>query len=212
MNLACEGGTLNLAGVLLFAEKPEWIKPQFIVKAITLPGADISTSAYLDSEDLCGTIKKIYDDALAFIMRNLKKIQAGQNVNTVGVPEIPQVVFEELMVNALIHRDYFVSAVTRIFIFDDRFEIISPGNLPNNLTVAKARTGNSDIRNPILASFAAKKMLPYRGLGSGIRRILEAWPDIDFVDDRDGCTFTVIVHRKNISYSKIMVLGVSYQE
>jgi len=196
MNLACEEGTLNLAGVLLFAEKPEWIKPQFIVKAITLPGADISTSAYLDSEDFCGPIKKIYDDALAFIMRNLKKIQAGQNVNTTGIPEIPQVVFEELLVNALIHRDYFVSAVTRIFIFDDRIEIISPGNLPNNLTVAKIRAGNSNIRNPILASFAAKKMLPYRGLGSGIRRALEAWPAIDFVDDRDGCMFKVVVHRK----------------
>jgi len=196
MNLACEEGTLNLACVLLFVEKPEWIKPVFIVKAVNYPGADISTSAYLDSEDFGGPLKKIFQDSLAFIMRNLKKVQAGQNVNTIGVPEIPQVVFEELLVNALIHRDYFVSAVTRIFIFDDRIEIISPGNLPNNLTVAKIRAGNSNIRNPILASFAAKKMLPYRGLGSGIRRALEAWPAIVFVDDRDGCMFKVVVHRK----------------
>jgi len=38
--------------------------------------------------------------------------------------------------------------------------------------------------------------LPYHGLGSGIKRALEEWPDIDFTDDREGCLFTVIIHRK----------------
>ncbi len=47
--------------------------------------------------------------------------------------------------------------------------------------------GSSIIRNPILVSYAAKGMLPYRGLGSGIKRALEAWPEIDFVDNR-GCS------------------------
>lgn len=196
MNLASENGSLNLAGVLLFAEKPEWIKPAFIIKAVSYPGNDIAVSEYLDSEDFCGPMKKIFDDSLAFIMRNLKKVQAGQNVNTPGIPEIPQIVFEELLVNALIHRDYFISSVIRIFIFEDRIEIISPGNLPNNLTVEKITAGNSNIRNPILASFVAKGLLPYRGLGSGIRRSLKEWPDIDFFDDRDGCTFKAVVHKK----------------
>ena len=195
MNLACEDGFLNLAGVLLFSENPEWIKPEFMVKAVSYPDNDISVSKYLDSEDFSGPLKKIYNEALAFIMRNLKKIQAGQSINAPGMPEIPQIVFEELLVNALIHRDYFISAVIRIFIFEDRIEIISPGHLPNNLTIEKITTGNSNIRNPILASFVAKKLLPYRGLGSGIRRSLEEWPDIDFVDDRDGCIFKVIVYR-----------------
>ncbi len=75
------------------------------------------------------------------------------------------------------------------------FEIISPGHLPNNLTVEKIRLGNSIIRNPILVSYAAKGILPYRGLGSGIKRAVEEWPEIDFVDDRDGCMFTATVHR-----------------
>lgn len=69
-------------------------------------------------------------------------------------------------------------------------------DLPNNLTVAKIRTGNSNIRNPILVSYIAKGLLPYRGLGSGIKRVLEDWPEIDFTDDRDGCLFTATVHRK----------------
>jgi ATP-dependent DNA helicase RecG len=62
--------------------------------------------------------------------------------------------------------------------------------------VEKIRAGNSNIRNPILASYVAKGLLPYRGLGSGIKRALEDWPEIDFTDDRDGCLFTVTVHRK----------------
>jgi ATP-dependent DNA helicase RecG len=81
-------------------------------------------------------------------------------------------------------------------VFDNRTEIVSPGHLPNNLTVEKIRHGNSIIRNPILVSYASKGILPYRGLGSGIKRALEAWPGIDFADERDGCLFTVTVHRK----------------
>jgi ATP-dependent DNA helicase RecG len=39
-------------------------------------------------------------------------------------------------------------------------------------------------------------LLPCHGLGSGIKRALEGWPDIDFADDREGCLFTATVHRK----------------
>lgn len=39
-------------------------------------------------------------------MRNLHKIQVGRGVNDPGIPEVPRVVFEELLVNALIHRDF----------------------------------------------------------------------------------------------------------
>lgn len=38
--------------------------------------------------------------------------------------------------------------------------------------------------------------MPYHGLGSGIKRALEKWRDIDFTDDREGCLFTVTIHRK----------------
>ena len=51
-------------------------------------------------------------------------------MNAPGLPEIPPSVFEELLVNALIHRDYLVNATIRLFIFDDRIEIISPGICP----------------------------------------------------------------------------------
>jgi len=196
MNLATDTGGLNLAGVLLFTERPEWIKPQFVVKAIRYPGNEIHVSDYLDTEDFSGPLSKVFDDSLSFVMRNLHKVQDGRGVNAPGLPEIPEAVFEELLVNALIHRDYLVSAPIRLFIFDNRIEIISPGHLPNNLTVERIRAGISNIRNPILVSFVAKGLLPYHGLGSGIMRALEEWRDIDFTDDREGCLFTVTIHRK----------------
>ena len=137
-------------------------------------------------------------------MRNLHKVQAGQGVNAPGIPEIPPLVFEELLVNALVHRDYLVSAAIRVFVFDNRIEIISPGHLPNNLTVEKIKEGNSNIRNPILVSYVAKGLLPYHGLGSGINRALKHWPHIDFIDDHEGCLFKAIVYRK-IDDSRLLV-------
>jgi ATP-dependent DNA helicase RecG len=198
MNLATDDGRLNLAGVLLFAEQPEWIVPQFVVKAIRYPGNQIHATDYLDTEDFSGPLPKLFEGALAFVMRNLHKVQAGRGVNAPGLPEIPEAVFEELLVNALVHRDYLISAPIRLFVFDNRIEIISPGHLPNNLTVEKIRAGNSNIRNPILVSYVAKGLLPYHGLGSGIKRALEKWPTIDFADDNDGCLFTATVHRKAV--------------
>jgi ATP-dependent DNA helicase RecG len=196
MNLATAEGMLNLAGLLLFGEQPQRFKPQFVVKAVTYPGNDIHTSRYDDTEDFSGPLRRVFDDVLAFVLRNLRKVQAGRGVNSLGVPEIPPVVFEELLVNALVHRDYLISAPIRLFIFDGRIEIISPGTLPNSLTVENIRAGNSNLRNPILASFVAKGVLPYRGLGSGVPRALEAWPDIDFRDDREGGLFVATVRRK----------------
>ncbi len=203
MNLATDAGQLNLAGVLMFAERPEWVVPQFVVKAIRYPGNEMHVSEYIDTEDFAGPLRKVYEDSLAFVMRNLHKVQAGQGVNAPGKPEIPESVFEELLVNALVHRDYLVSAPVRLFVFDNRIEIISPGHLPNNLTVEKIRAGNANIRNPILVSYVAKGLLPYHGLGSGIKRALHDWPRIEFEDDREGCLFRAIVSRQPVGEQEL---------
>ncbi len=52
------------------------------------------------------------------------------------------------------------------------------------------------MRNPALASHAFH-LLPYRGLGSGIPRATTAWPEIEFVDDRLGQQFKVVVRRQS---------------
>ncbi|PID50334.1 MAG: ATP-dependent DNA helicase RecG [Proteobacteria bacterium] len=193
MNLMRDG-VFNVAGALLFTHNPSFNLPLFVVKAVAFPGTDTNTQTYLDSQDMSGKMLSVFRDSLSFVTRNLHHLQAGQSVNSLGELEVPLVVFEELIANALIHRDYFVSATIRLLIFKDRIEIISPGHLPNNLTVEKIKFGNSNIRNPILVSFASR-ILPYRGLGSGIMRALAAYPTIEFIDDRENNLFKAIIKR-----------------
>jgi ATP-dependent DNA helicase RecG len=191
-----ENGNLNLTGALVFANNPSYRLPAFIVKAVSYPGTDIDVENYLDSRDISGKIETLFHETTAFIGANIRHLQDGQGINSVGQWEIPRIAIEELVVNALVHRDYFRSAPIRIFVYKDRIEIISPGHLPNTLTVENIKHGVSAIRNPLLASFAFK-VLPYRGLGSGIRRALLAYPNISFVDDREGNEFKAIIQRRN---------------
>jgi ATP-dependent DNA helicase RecG len=191
MNLA-KSSILNIAGALLFAKQTQFRLPTYIVKAVAYPGNDIDEENYQDSRDISGKISDIFQQTISFISVNIRHQQAEQSVNSTGELKVPKIVFEELIANALIHRDYFISAPIRIFIFANRIEIISPGNLPNNLTIQNIKSGNSNIRNPILASFATR-LLPYRGLGNGIRRALKAYPGIEFIDDRENNFFKVII-------------------
>ncbi|HEY88396.1 MAG TPA: ATP-dependent DNA helicase RecG [Thermoflexia bacterium] len=194
MNLM-KGGILNISGALLFAKNPSFRLPVFIVKAVVYPGTEIDEKHYIDSQDISGKIADVFQKSMSFVLGNLRYSQAEQGINFPGVPEIPKIVFEELIVNSLIHRDYFISAPIRIFVYSDRVEIISPGHLPNNLTVENIKSGNSNIRNPVLASFATR-ILPYRGLGSGIIRSLKAYPDIEFYNDVEGNLFKVVIRRQ----------------
>jgi ATP-dependent DNA helicase RecG len=193
MNLA-KNGALNIAGALLFAKQSHFRLSAFIVKAVAYPGEEINEDNYIDSRDIVGKISDIFQQTISFVTINIRQEQSNKTINSTGKPEIPKIVFEELIANALIHRDYFITAPIRIFIFGNRIEIISPGNLPNNLTIQNIKSGNSNIRNPILASFATK-LLPYRGLGNGIRRAVKAYPDIDFFDDRESNLFKVVIKK-----------------
>ena len=187
-------GQLNVAGSLLFAKAPQYALPAFIVKAVAFVGTQIEDERYIDSRDITGKLADVFQQTLGFISANTRAVQGEQGFNSQGRAEIPRIVWEELVANALIHRDYFISAPVRVLVFADRVEIISPGHLPNNLTIENIKAGNSNMRNPVLSSFAAK-LLPYRGLGSGILRVLRAWPDVELIDDRTGNLFKAIVAR-----------------
>lgn len=196
MNLMNQG-QLNVAGGLLFAKSPHYALPAFVVKAVAFVGTQIEDERYIDSRDIAGKLADVFQQTLGFIVANTRAAQGEQGFNSQGQPEIPRIVWEELVANALIHRDYFVSAPIRVLVFADRVEIISPGHLPNNLTIENIKAGNSNMRNPILASFAAK-LLPYRGLGSGLLRSLRAWPQIELIDDRSANLFKAIVARPSL--------------
>ena len=189
-----EGSELNLAGLMLFGRNPQRYRPAFEVKAVAFPGTVLHDTRYLDSEDFGGTLFEQFRGSLAFLRRNLHHIQGKRGFNTLGEMEIPEQVLEELLVNALIHRDYFTSASIRLMIFADRIEIVSPGNLPDTLSAVAIRQGVTNRRNPTLTGHAVH-ILPYRGLGSGIPRVLELWPETDLLDDVVAHQFRVVIHR-----------------
>ena len=191
-------GQLTVTGALLVAKTPELVLPLRIVKAVSFPGNKVTDVNYIDSKDITGTLPEVYQQSVKFALSSIFHLQNGQSVNSLGEPEIPRLVFEELIANALVHRDYFESAAIRLLVFANRIEIISPGHLPNNLTVEDIKTGKTSTRNTLLAAYAPD-ILPYRALGKGIPRALEAYPDIEFIDDRGGAsTFTAIIHRKPV--------------
>jgi len=189
------GEELNLAGLLMFGRKPQRFRPAFVIKAVSFFGNDPTGDLYRDSEDIDGCIRDLHKGAMSFLNRNLRHVQGNKGFNTLGDIEIPIAALEELVVNMLLHRDYFISAPWRMMIFDDRVEFISPGMLPNNLTVENIRSGVSIIRNPIIASFATKE-LPYRGIGTGIRRVLSKVPDLELESSQEHNLFTARIPRK----------------
>ncbi len=194
-NLGLANATeLNLTGLMLFGKQPQRFRPAFEVKAVAFPGTELYDTRYLDSEDIGGTLLEQYQRSFAFIKRNLRHVQRGRGFNTLGELEIPAQAIEELLVNALIHRDYFTSASIRLMVFADRVEIISPGHLPDSLNTETIRQGTSSRRNPTLTDHAVN-ILPYRGIGTGIPRALHDWPATELVDDPAGNQFKAVLRR-----------------
>ena len=187
---------LTLGGLLFFGKKPQKYRPAFCVKAVSFFGNELAGTQYRDSQEITGTVPKMFDEVMYFFNRNLHHTQQGQNFNKDGILEISETALQELVQNALTHRDYSINAPIRVFIFDNRIEIISPGCLPNSLTIENIKMGNAVVRNNLIVSYSSKLML-YKGLGSGIVRALKMQPDIIFENDRDRQLFKVVIMRKN---------------
>ena len=185
---------LTLAGLLFFAKRPQKYRPAFCVKAVSFFGNSIGGTDYRSSQDIEGTIPQIFEETMRFFTTNLLHLQAGQNFNSTGKLEVSKIALEELLQNALVHRDYSKNSPVRVMIFDNRIEIISPGSLPNSLTVENVKMGNAVVRNNLLVSYCSKLMI-YRGFGSGITRALANQPDIELINDTEGEQFKVIIPR-----------------
>ena len=189
-------GTPTLAGYLFFGKHPEYQYPTYMVKAVSFFGNDLAGTQYRDTKEIVGNMPQVYEKSMAFLKSNLHNIQEeGSSFNTLGKLEIPADVLEEVLQNALVHRDLLRSAPIRIFIFDNRVEIISPGDLAGGLTENDIRNGKTYQRNPFMATFATNA-LHYRGIGSGIVRILTEYPDVKIMNDVEGKEFRVIIMRK----------------
>ena len=188
---------LTLGGLLFFGKYPQQYKAAFCIKAVSFFGNDIADNNYRNSRDLTGTIQELFEKGMDFFINNLKHTQQGQSFNSLGILEISKIALEEILQNALIHREYLKNAPIRLLIFDNRIELISPGKLPNSLTVENIKAGNVVVRNNLLASYCVN-MMNYRGFGSGIKRTLKEQPDIEFNNDVDGEQFIVKIPRPEI--------------
>lgn len=185
---------LTLGGLLFFGKNPQKYRPAFCVKAISFFGNSIGGTDYRSSQDIEGTIPEIFEETMRFFRTNLLHVQAGQNFNSLGILEVSQTALEEILQNALVHRDYSKNSPVRVMIFDDRIEIVSPGSLPNSLTIENVKMGNAVVRNNLIVSYGSK-LMNYRGFGSGITRALASQPNLELINDAEGEQFRVIIPR-----------------
>lgn len=138
--------------------------------------------------------KRRASEIMDFFTRNLHNVQVGDEFNSMGKLEIPYTSLVEFTVNSLVHRSLNMKAPVRIFIFDNRVEIHSPGALPNGLTIDDIKAGTSMPRNTFLFNNAIY-LLPYTGVGSGITRALDEDINVTFMNNDKAQEFVITVWR-----------------
>lgn len=175
-------------------------------KCISYVGNSVGGTQFRDKMhdmEIEGNLLHQFRTIMNFFTRNLRKVQIEKEFNSLGELEIPYESLTEYIVNALVHRSLNIKSPIRIFIFDNRVEIHSPGALPSGLTIDDIKNGTSMPRNMFLFT-NANYLLPYTGAGSGVRRALEYAPDVVFsngVEDREithaANEFVITIPRKS---------------
>lgn len=191
-------GTLTVAAMLLFGKYTQRWMPMMTAKCICFAGNSIGSKVFRDKvndADMEGNLLHQYDTIMDFFTRNLHNVQVGDEFNSMGKLEIPYTSLVEFTVNSLVHRSLNIKAPVRIFIFDNRVEIHSPGALPNGLTIDDIKAGTSMPRNMFLFNNAIY-LLPYTGVGSGITRALDEGVNVTFMNNDKAQEFVITVWRE----------------
>ena len=191
-------GTLTVAAMLLFGKYTQRWMPMMTAKCICFAGNSIGSKVFRDKvndADMEGNLLHQYDTIMDFFTRNLHNVQVGEEFNSMGKLEIPYTSLVEFTVNSLVHRSLNMKAPVRIFIFDNRVEIHSPGALPNGLTIDDIKAGTSMPRNMFLFNNAIY-LLPYTGVGSGITRALDEDINVTFMNNDKAQEFVITVWRE----------------
>lgn len=191
-------GTLTVAAMLLFGKYTQRWMPMMTAKCICFAGNSVGSKVFRDKvndADMEGNLLHQYDTIMDFFTRNLHNVQVGEEFNSMGKLEIPYTSLVEFTVNSLVHRSLNMKAPVRIFIFDNRVEIHSPGALPNGLTIDDIKAGTSMPRNTFLFNNAIY-LLPYTGVGSGITRALDEDVNVTFMNNDKAQEFVITVWRE----------------
>lgn len=151
----------TVCGILNFGKYPQIFSPNLDIVAVRCSTneygiEDQNGIRFLDNKRLDGTISEMLKLAISFVINNIKK---ATRINDSGIREdvleYPIKAIREIILNALIHRDYSIHTENepiRLTIFDDRIEISNPGGLYGRLSLDELGKVHSDIRNPFIAS------------------------------------------------------------
>lgn len=127
---------LLYAALMLFGKKPQRFCPAAVVKCSHYHGTEV-TRPIPNHQVLRSTLFEQADAAADFVLSRLDRTIGNREETTAAseMLEIPKEAIREIIVNAVVHRDYNSNASVQIDIFADRVEIMSPGGLPEELTV-----------------------------------------------------------------------------
>ncbi|MEN9610055.1 MAG: hypothetical protein RLZZ628_869 [Bacteroidota bacterium] len=153
-DLMTEEGQVTVAGLLIFGINPQKYLYNASISFAHFAGNHVSDDL-LDNQLIEGTLDYQIDTCLAMLKNNIKQPSVIEGAKTVDVHFLyPDKVFREIIVNACLHRNYAISGSRiRVFLFEDRLEIRSPGRLPNSVTIEKMKAGVSFALNPVLLKF-----------------------------------------------------------
>jgi len=209
----CQNYVPTLAGLMLLGEYPQEFFPQLGVTAMVVQGKEIGElgddgERFVDNKRIEGTIPQMLEGTLAFVRRNMKvkTIITEEGVRS-DKPEYPIKAVREIILNALIHRDYSVHtdrSPIRLVMYEDRLELENPGGLYGRITVDDLGKVSADTRNPYLAG-ALEIMIDTENRFSGIPTIeaelkKAGMPAPVFIDRRG--VFKVIFYKKAAAQSK----------
>ena len=126
------------AGILFFAKDPLKFISHAQLRLVRIKGVKIYDNI-LDRLDCNGTLWEMVDAGEDFIRKNIRLLgfRTDKSFRREDRFEYPIRALREAIINGLIHRDYFNPADVRVFIFDDRVEVVSPGPFPKGVTPEK---------------------------------------------------------------------------
>ena len=187
----------TLYGLMVFGRDPQG-HPQtanLLIRCAAYAGAD-RASGVLSMGEGRGRLDEQVTRSMRWF-RNLERREARPRLRRTGVPPVPEAALGEALVNAVIHRDYALTGSEALLeVFDDRIDVTSPGNLPNRMTVERARSGGAPrSRNEMMANaMVVRRLMGRRGRGwlsmsRAMRRFNGTEPGL--VNDRAGRTVHV---------------------
>ena len=182
----------TVAGLLLFGQRSQDHLPAATLKCAFFYGLNQGADLR-DRADVVGPLPQVIDGGAAFVTRNRRLVPRMEGVRRVDVPEYPDFSVREAIANALAHRDWSLDgAKVRLFIFDDRLEIWSPGKLPPPITLERLGFDQFS-RNKVIARVLLE--LGYiEEVGLGIRRMREEAARLQLPEPafrEDGFSFVV---------------------